>query len=60
MGSQSYRKSELLHFFYNFVKTEACFASRRKAESGSGKFVFDGKRIIVDHIDSAGVAFNTS
>jgi len=34
------------------VKTEAYFATRRKAESGSGKFVFDGKWIIVDHEDT--------
>ena len=27
------------------------FLARKTAESGSGKFVFDEKRIIVDHID---------
>jgi hypothetical protein len=32
-----------------FVKTEAYFFSRKKAESGAGKFSFDGMKIIVAH-----------
>ncbi len=35
--------------FLVFVKTEAYFFSRKKAESGAGKFSFDGMKIIVAH-----------
>ena len=35
--------------FFVFVKTEAWFASKRTAESGAGKFSFDGMEIIVAH-----------
>jgi hypothetical protein len=31
------------------VKTEAYFSSKKKAESGAGKFAFDEKQIIVAH-----------
>ena len=44
--------------FFAFVKTEACFSSKKKAESGAGKFAFDGKQIIVAHTNTIAPQFN--